>query len=107
MPNSMPSAAHPMQRDQPNYSAADLATITVPVTVAQAENDEFIEPEHAEYIARTIPGARFELLAGVSHFAPVQRLSFHQHRELQRAELREVGDAEPAEVERELTAADD
>ena len=44
-----------MQRDQPNYSAADLASITVPVTVAQAENDEFIKPEHAEYIAADDP----------------------------------------------------
>ena len=49
----------PMQREQPNYSAADLASITVPVTVAQAEHDEFIKPEHAEYIAPTIPGARY------------------------------------------------
>jgi pimeloyl-ACP methyl ester carboxylesterase len=34
---------------------------------------EFIKREHAEYLARYIPGARFELLAGVSHFAPLQR----------------------------------
>lgn len=47
-----------MQRTQPNYSAADLAEITVPVTVVQAEGDEFIRRDHAEYLARTIPGAR-------------------------------------------------
>jgi pimeloyl-ACP methyl ester carboxylesterase len=71
--DAMSAGLQPMQRDQPNYSAADLASITVPVTVAQAENDEFIKREHAEYIARTIPDARLATLPSVSHFAPVQR----------------------------------
>jgi pimeloyl-ACP methyl ester carboxylesterase len=61
-----------MQRTQPNYSADDLARISVPVTVAQSEHDEFITREHAEYLARTIPGAKLVLLRGVSHFAPLQ-----------------------------------
>src|SRR4030095_12807906 len=62
-----------MQRTQPNYSAADLARIRVPVLVALGEHDEFINREHAEYLARTIPGAQFVLLPEVSHFAPLQR----------------------------------
>jgi pimeloyl-ACP methyl ester carboxylesterase len=62
-----------MQRTQPEYSAADLARIRVPVTVVQAEHDEFIKQGHAEYLARTIPGAQLVLLPGVSHFAPLQR----------------------------------
>lgn len=62
-----------MQRTQPNYSAADLARIDVPVLVAQSEFDEFIRPEHAEYLARTLPRAGLIMLPGVSHFAPVQR----------------------------------
>ncbi len=62
-----------MQSTQPNYSASDLAAIRVPVTVAQSERDEFIKREHAEYLARTIPGAEFVFLPGVSHFAPLQR----------------------------------
>lgn len=62
-----------MQGSQPDYSAADLGAIRVPVTVAVAEKDEFIRPEHGAYIARTIPGARLVDMAGVSHFAPVQR----------------------------------
>jgi pimeloyl-ACP methyl ester carboxylesterase len=62
-----------MQRSQPNFSAVDLAQIHTPVTVAQGEHDEFIHREHAEYLARSIPGARFVLLPGVSHFAPLQR----------------------------------
>lgn len=62
-----------MQKDQPNYSAADLGTIAVPVWSVLGEHDEFIRREHAQYIARSIPGARFMLLPEVSHFAPLQR----------------------------------
>src|SRR5215208_1321698 len=40
-----------MQKTQPNYSAHDLAAIGVPVVIVQAEHDEFIRPEHAEYLA--------------------------------------------------------
>lgn len=62
-----------MQRTQPDYSAEDLAKITVPVTVAQSEHDEFIRREHAEYLAHALPKAELVLLNGVSHFAPLQR----------------------------------
>ena len=69
----MADALQLMQREHPNYTAADLASVAVPVTVALGENEEFIRPEHAKYIATTIPGARFVELPGVSHFAPIQR----------------------------------
>jgi pimeloyl-ACP methyl ester carboxylesterase len=62
-----------MQKTQPNYSARDMAAIHVPVAIVQSEHDEFIKPEHAEYLARSIPGAELILLPGVSHFAPLQR----------------------------------
>lgn len=62
-----------MQRTQPDYSATELAAIRVPVVIVQSERDEFIRQEHAEYLARTIPGAELIVLEGVSHFAPVQR----------------------------------
>jgi pimeloyl-ACP methyl ester carboxylesterase len=62
-----------MQRTQPNYSTRDLADIKVPVAIVQAEHDEFIKLEHAESLARSIPGAELTLLPGVSHFAPLQR----------------------------------
>jgi non-heme chloroperoxidase len=67
------AAVSEMQRSQPDYSAADLAAIRVPVWSVIGEHDEFIKREHAEYIAHTIPGAAFRLLPGVSHFAPLQR----------------------------------
>ena len=62
-----------MQRTQPNYSADDLAQIRVPVAIVQSEQDEFIKREHAETLAHSIPNAEFIYLAGVSHFAPLQR----------------------------------
>lgn len=62
-----------MQRTQPNFTAQDLGRIRVPVAVVQSEYDEFIRREHAEYLARSIPGAEYVLLPGVSHFAPLQR----------------------------------
>ena len=62
-----------MQKTQPNYSAHDLAAIGVPVVIVQAEHDEFIKREHAEYLTRSIPNAEFIDLPDVSHFAPLQR----------------------------------
>ena len=62
-----------MQKTQPNYSANDLAQISVPVAIVQSEHDEFIRHEHAEYLARSIPNAEYIDLPGVSHFAPLQR----------------------------------
>jgi pimeloyl-ACP methyl ester carboxylesterase len=62
-----------MMRTQPNYDADDLAAVHVPVMVVQSEHDEFIKPEHAEYLARNIPHAELIVLQGVSHFAPLQR----------------------------------
>src|SRR6266850_328496 len=60
-----------MQQTQPNYSAYDLAKISVPVVIVQSEHDEFIKREHAEYLARSIPNAELVILNGVSHFAPL------------------------------------
>lgn len=61
-----------MMKTEPNYTAADLARVSVPVAIAHSERDEFIKREHAEYLARSIPSAEFILLEGVSHFAPLQ-----------------------------------
>ncbi|WOD16804.1 alpha/beta fold hydrolase [Paraburkholderia kirstenboschensis] len=67
------AAVSEMMKTEPNYFADDLARIRVPVVIAQSEHDEFIKQEHAEYLAGAIPGADFNLLPGVSHFAPLQR----------------------------------
>ena len=62
-----------MQKNEPNYTARDLAEIRMPVTIAHSEHDEFIKREHAEYLAQSIPKAELVILPGVSHFAPLQR----------------------------------
>ncbi|HEX2889451.1 alpha/beta hydrolase [Vineibacter terrae] len=67
------AAVSEMMKTQPDYTARDLAAIAVPVAIAHAEHDEFIKREHADYLARSIPGAELILLPGVSHFAPLQR----------------------------------
>jgi len=67
------AAVNLMMSTQPNYTAAQLANIAVPVAVVHGEHDEFIRREHAEYLAATIPDAAFIPLPDVSHFAPLQR----------------------------------
>jgi pimeloyl-ACP methyl ester carboxylesterase len=62
-----------MQRTQPDYSVHDLNNIRVPVAIVQSEHDEFIKPEHAQHLARSIPNAELVVLPEVSHFAPLQR----------------------------------
>jgi pimeloyl-ACP methyl ester carboxylesterase len=56
----------------PNVTAAQLATIRVPTTIAVGEHDEFIKPEHTRYIAAHIPKARLVVIPGTSHFAMIQ-----------------------------------
>jgi non-heme chloroperoxidase len=43
------------------------------VKIVHAAHDEFIKPEHATYLARSIPNASLTTLPDVSHFAPLQR----------------------------------
>ncbi|MCW3095891.1 MAG: alpha/beta hydrolase [Chthonomonadaceae bacterium] len=62
-----------MMQTEPNYTADDLAQVRVPVEIVQSEHDEFIKREHAEYLAKSIPGAELKILPDVSHFAPLQR----------------------------------
>jgi pimeloyl-ACP methyl ester carboxylesterase len=66
-------AVSAMQNSEPNLSALDLGAIRTPITVAQAEFDEFIAPDHAEYLARALANGKLVRLPGVSHFAPIQR----------------------------------
>jgi pimeloyl-ACP methyl ester carboxylesterase len=57
---------------EPNYTAADLATIRVPVAIVDGDHDEAIVPAHTAYLARTIPGAKLIILPGLSHFSMLQ-----------------------------------
>jgi hypothetical protein len=46
-----------MQRCEPNWSAADLASLKMPVAIVEGENEEFIKREHLRYLACTVPNA--------------------------------------------------
>ncbi|MEZ5776734.1 MAG: alpha/beta fold hydrolase [Paracoccaceae bacterium] len=61
-----------MWATQPNWSDAEVAAITVPTAVVAGEHDEAILRAHTEKIASLIPGAKLEILPGVSHFAMLQ-----------------------------------
>ncbi len=61
-----------MWRSEPNYTSAQLASIKLPVTVADGEYDEIIRPEHTRQIAASISGGRLVILPRVSHFAMLQ-----------------------------------
>lgn len=56
------------------HSAEDiLESIDCPTLVVAAERDTFTPPHFAEEMAKKIPGARFELLRGASHAAPIEQ----------------------------------
>jgi pimeloyl-ACP methyl ester carboxylesterase len=58
-----------MWSTQPDYKPEQLARITVPTMIADGEHDEGIKRAHTEEMAKLIPGAKLEILPGVSHFA--------------------------------------
>jgi len=67
------AAISKMWDTEPNYTAADLAKITIPVTIADGDHDEAIKREHTEYLARSIPGAKLVIFKDASHFTFLQR----------------------------------
>jgi pimeloyl-ACP methyl ester carboxylesterase len=66
------AALNKMWEKEPNYTAAQLGGIKVPTAIVMSDHDEWIKPDHARYIARTIPGATLIVLRDVSHYAAVQ-----------------------------------
>jgi pimeloyl-ACP methyl ester carboxylesterase len=61
-----------MWESQPNWTAADLKTITVPTWIVDADHDEAIKRENTEFMAAHIPGAGLLLQPEVSHFSFIQ-----------------------------------
>jgi pimeloyl-ACP methyl ester carboxylesterase len=51
-------------------AAAKLASWDRPTLIAWSENDRFFPPEHAERLAKLIPGARLEWVEGARTFSP-------------------------------------
>lgn len=61
-----------MWDSEPNYTAVELARITVPVAVVDGDHDEAILRAHTDFLAHAIPSAELLILPGVSHFAMLQ-----------------------------------
>ena len=61
-----------MWETQPNWTAADLHRIAVPVWIVDADHDEAIKRENTEFMAREIPNAGLLLQPEVSHFSFIQ-----------------------------------
>jgi pimeloyl-ACP methyl ester carboxylesterase len=53
----------------PNYSEADLKSITVPVLILDGAEDEFITPDQPVRLAELIPEATLVIMPGTGHFA--------------------------------------
>lgn len=54
---------------QPNYTETQLQSVSAPITVAHALEDEAILDAHAEKMASLLTGATYLPIEGVSHFA--------------------------------------
>lgn len=61
-----------MWATQPNWSDAELATITVPTAIVLGDHDEAITRSQTDHMADIIPGAELVILPDVSHFAMLQ-----------------------------------
>jgi pimeloyl-ACP methyl ester carboxylesterase len=61
-----------MWNSQPDYTREQLGQIATPTMIVDGEYDEAIKREHTEELARFIPGARFLIMPGVSHFGHLQ-----------------------------------
>lgn len=57
---------------EPHFSAAQLASIRVPVWIVDADHDEAIKRDNTLYLADHIPGACLLIQPGVSHFSFLQ-----------------------------------
>jgi pimeloyl-ACP methyl ester carboxylesterase len=53
----------------PDYSEAELKSITVPVLILDGEADEFITPDQPVRLAELIPGSTLVIMPGTGHFA--------------------------------------
>lgn len=61
-----------MWASQPNWTAADLASIKVPTWIVDGDHDEAIKRANTEFMAAHIPGAGLLLQPEVSHFSFLQ-----------------------------------
>ena len=61
-----------MWQTQPNFTAAELQSITVPTWIVDADHGEAIKRENTEFMAEEIPNSGLLIQPGVSHFSLLQ-----------------------------------
>ncbi len=62
-----------MWATEPNFTAEQLRSITIPTLILDGDNDEAISTEHTKELASLIPRAELTLIAGTGHFAPLEK----------------------------------
>jgi pimeloyl-ACP methyl ester carboxylesterase len=61
-----------MWRSEPSFSRDQLASIHLPVMIADGAHDEIIKPEHTKRIAEAVKASRLKIFPDASHFAMLQ-----------------------------------
>lgn len=61
-----------MWATQPNFTKAELNTITIPTWIADGDHDEAIKRDHTEFMAAQIPNAGLLIQPNTSHFGMLQ-----------------------------------
>ena len=61
-----------MWQTEPNFSIADLATIRIPVAIADGDHDEIVKGQHTRDMSAAIHSSTLIVENGVSHFAMLQ-----------------------------------
>jgi pimeloyl-ACP methyl ester carboxylesterase len=62
-----------MWASEPNFTASQLGSITVPILVLDGENEEVVYAAHTKEMASLIPTAKLILIPGTGHFAPWEK----------------------------------
>ena len=62
-----------MWRTQPNFTDAQLASITAPTLLIDGDHDEIVRAEHLEHVAKLIPKAKLVFIPDASHFVMFQQ----------------------------------
>ena len=75
-PAATPEAVDPVEAEifalyevAPNFSEAQLQSISVPILILDGEEEELIRPDQPVRMAELIPGATLVLMPGTGHFA--------------------------------------
>jgi len=70
---SLLQALRAMWRTQPNFTDAQLASITAPTLLIDGDHDEIVRAEHLEHVAKLIPKAKLVFIPDASHFVMFQQ----------------------------------